>query len=488
VAEFWTNSADDTWTNSGDDFWIDNIAASTDVVPDGWLAYKGLGPWDFTEQYDVWGYLNNRRWTDEQSTPVNYSGNESNEPQIWTVEQDYVNRVGTEHHPCGHWHKRSGEAAPVLTDKANIWGITSLGGSVAPFGGIWAVYFDGSKLHYRGAYEPINKDINGLAFYEDQLITIAGNGSTAEIRTINKTTMELNQIFTPFNNYDIIQPTECKLLNGFSDKEIWYIDADGLLVQLNTHIKQSRSFWGTVVTGTDSNLYRSLRGVAGFRPIDQVGYTAFWEVVADNLTDGTVYSWSTAPFYTANAVGVHAQRDSNYIYISSWDSPYNNINVIDPGTFNPVSEIDSFKSRRMVILDSHLYTIAGLNISEIKKFRLPSGSGVPNLTYIDTSTSFDGYFGDIDKTSDYIIAGNIVYTTTSGLYKIDPNDLSIVDFTTGVECQRIATINDQFVVVGSNNSVSVYDVTDMSLVDTLALANDPNGFGQTEVIVENIYE
>ncbi len=44
-----------------------------------WKDDKDSGSWDFTEQPDKWGYLNNPRWTEDS---------ESNQ-----------------HDPCGHWHK-----------------------------------------------------------------------------------------------------------------------------------------------------------------------------------------------------------------------------------------------------------------------------------------------------------------------------------------------------------------------------------------------
>ena len=58
-----------------------------------WKDNKDLGPWDFTEQPDKWGYLNNPRWSSQQKAIDFCRG--LNLP------------IGSssEHVPCGHWHK-----------------------------------------------------------------------------------------------------------------------------------------------------------------------------------------------------------------------------------------------------------------------------------------------------------------------------------------------------------------------------------------------
>ena len=52
-------------------------------APQEWNEFRNLGPdaWNFTEQPDKWGYLNNPRWT---ASPAH----------------------DNQHLPCGHWHKR----------------------------------------------------------------------------------------------------------------------------------------------------------------------------------------------------------------------------------------------------------------------------------------------------------------------------------------------------------------------------------------------
>ncbi len=72
-----------------------------------WKDDKGLGPWDFEEQPDKWGYLNNPRWQLSSQKPESYSSSDIAEPQVWTPPDEVRRSNGEKHIPCGHWHKRS---------------------------------------------------------------------------------------------------------------------------------------------------------------------------------------------------------------------------------------------------------------------------------------------------------------------------------------------------------------------------------------------
>jgi len=68
-----------------------------------WKDDKDLGSWEFTEQPNKWGYLNNPRWSSQQDA-IDFSEAVGNP----------IDPTDT-HKPCGHWHKRSDEV-PVLSD------------------------------------------------------------------------------------------------------------------------------------------------------------------------------------------------------------------------------------------------------------------------------------------------------------------------------------------------------------------------------------
>lgn len=72
-----------------------------------WISdNKGAGAWDFQEQKNKWGYLNNPRWTDTPGPAVSYDGREDEEPQVWGMNLQRRDAGDSKHHiPCGHWHK-----------------------------------------------------------------------------------------------------------------------------------------------------------------------------------------------------------------------------------------------------------------------------------------------------------------------------------------------------------------------------------------------
>ena len=76
-----------------------------------WKDDKDLGAWSFEEQQNKWGYLNNPKWQTTPQTPVDYTGDESDEPQVWPMnvpklQNKYDNNDSTRHLTCGHWHKK----------------------------------------------------------------------------------------------------------------------------------------------------------------------------------------------------------------------------------------------------------------------------------------------------------------------------------------------------------------------------------------------
>ena len=72
-----------------------------------WKDNKGLGPWDFTEQSNKWGYLNNPLWSARQDSI------------------DFCEKVrvplgsSDQHKPCGHVHK--GPPKEIINLGPNWW-------------------------------------------------------------------------------------------------------------------------------------------------------------------------------------------------------------------------------------------------------------------------------------------------------------------------------------------------------------------------------
>lgn len=71
---------------------------------------KGQGPWDFTEQPDKFGYLNNHRWSNSPKGAADpISASEFCEEKGIALDPE------GQHIPCGHWHKN-----PTYTPSINL--------------------------------------------------------------------------------------------------------------------------------------------------------------------------------------------------------------------------------------------------------------------------------------------------------------------------------------------------------------------------------
>ncbi len=65
------------------------IYAVSPAINTGWMVNKGAcHEWieGFVEQPNKWGYLNNPNWVSTPSDPVNYTGNEDEEPVVWEMD------------------------------------------------------------------------------------------------------------------------------------------------------------------------------------------------------------------------------------------------------------------------------------------------------------------------------------------------------------------------------------------------------------------
>jgi hypothetical protein len=70
---------------------------------------KGTGPWDFIEQPDKFGYLNNERWSSQQDA-IDFC-------EAKGLSLDLPNQ----HLPCGHWHKGPIDEIPEISLGPNWW-------------------------------------------------------------------------------------------------------------------------------------------------------------------------------------------------------------------------------------------------------------------------------------------------------------------------------------------------------------------------------
>jgi len=83
-----------------------------------WKDDKDLGSWNFTEQGNKFGYLNNKRWSSQQDA------------------QEFCEDMGISldpthtHRPCGHWHKGSVSVPITVNIGSHFWNQGSIDLSV----------------------------------------------------------------------------------------------------------------------------------------------------------------------------------------------------------------------------------------------------------------------------------------------------------------------------------------------------------------------
>lgn len=448
------------------------------IILPGWMSYKGEGVWDFVEQPNKWGYLNNSRWTESPEAPVQYDQNPLEEPQIWEgyKSSKASDANGTNHVVCGHWHKFSPDifTSAEETIKANIYLINTFGAD------IYGVYFNGSNLTFIGTYEsPSEKDINGLDLYEGNLITIAGAGSNAEVRLVNtvpvNNTLNLIQSYTPFNAYDIRAPEGCNLTMGRTSTEYVYTGTAGELVVLDTHIKQARESYGTVVLGTDGNHYYNKRRNWGDEPITGI-WNVYWVAVGDN--EGTIIStFGDGDCHNAGGDDTYHIIVGDYLYIGVWASLFHELIKINLNTLTIVAanHINIYKR-----LTYYNHIICAID-HEAEIYFHNSG----DLSEKFSSISLAGYGGDVCVAGEYFIAVTI---SGGGLYKIETNTCTIVDSVTwvdiGISYFMCRSFNDQYVILGRTKGVAIFDIINMVLVDDYNSEYDVSGYDPQTAVVK----
>ena len=96
-----------------------------------WKNNKGSGPWDFEEQPDKWGYLNNPRWSSQADAIA------------FCEAKGLLLNSPDQHKPCGHWHKGVIEAPEEMINLGPNWWYQPSIDVRNNIVGVVAMYFDG---------------------------------------------------------------------------------------------------------------------------------------------------------------------------------------------------------------------------------------------------------------------------------------------------------------------------------------------------------
>ena len=323
--------------------------APDDIVipyPDWWGVTPG--PWDFTSQPDKWGYLNNPRWQVTarafvKGGPDDYSGRESEEPQIWEHPNgEYSKDEQGVHHQCGHWHLVTKTEAPTTavpeefihwyscptfilpspTTPGQIWHITTL--DDLPIDTFRIIEYVGQNYYWDTVYEYAHTDVesweqwqepDGSVYQRDGISVVALIGNDDDIAeshyyletwVFDGDTL-LNHTITPAGpTYPYGQ-----ILISNMDSRFCVIDnSGGIHVILTTYLGGSASSYDFISTDNGASFSPVYIGPAG---------TTFNSHYAGVFSDGTIYFGSRIKIHksTNNGASWTDFADLSGLFISS---------------------------------------------------------------------------------------------------------------------------------------------------------------------------
>ena len=471
------------------------VAPTTAPPPSGkWMSNKGAGPWDFIEQPNKWGYLNNPRWTIEPVDPISYDGREDEEPQIWSPNDIRTShpKLDRGHHPCGHWHK--GTIPLSIPIGINIYGLFQVGEH------IYGVYFDieSETLSLIAHYDSPSKDINGLVFYNDDLLTVAGNGSTAVLRVISSTPDSGHLPFisdtAPFNDYDIINSPKGGLTKNEDTGEFYYQEGNPIsrIVKISDSLgRDLRGYTGKVFLGTDGNLYGFNTDYSAwqviYHPVTGASWATLCGGITDNLSDVPLGTWGVGPTYSnKSSLQVHSIVYDGYLYALTTSSPNSFLRKYDLDTLVILDESSFINSAySLVAFEGYIYVSYGAFACAVNKYNATT------LTLIDTLALPNGVgASDIIASSKYLYKLNPPYTGDGYLWKIDPVTFTRIDYCNlgHHEFQKIALATDKYLVLGGGTTCAVVNLETMTLIDTITVGVVAHVYNTRDLIVKTIYE
>jgi hypothetical protein len=405
-----------------------------------WVAAnKGQGPWPFSPQPEKCGYVNNPRWT---ATPAS----------------EVI------HEPCGYWPK--GVASPHLP--ANLYGLTTTGGE------IWAAYYDGAALSWVGSYDsPIDAD--GLAFYNGNLITLAGVGATAVIREVTTApplSVAADHAVLLTEDFPIVNYSTTILYAP--DIEKYFViggSTHGRIVRLSkTLAREARGVNATVVTGTDGNLYLYDAGSASDnwnadrRPITGASWNTFWSPIADNVCDGPITAWGSGTIFTTYGFAPCATYHNGYLYIALGQSVGSTaIRKLDPSTLAIVAHTSgTITAGKIIGYGNRIYVAVGTTTARVKAYNASDLTEVADSGVLPYGRFVSGVGNaDMAVIDGRLIVTTVPYTDNSALYALDPTTLATLDVVPysvgsgGPNYQCLARIDDQTAVIAENNGVGI---------------------------------
>ena len=451
------------------------------VVPTVW-GMPIAGPWDFVEQPNKWGYLNNPRWTDEPGAPVSYNGNEEDEPQVWELPGDGFSAGDSiKHTPCGHWHKKSLKAA---TDIVSIFG-TYQGHVTDDF--VVALSFDlaSETLTYKGYYQSdpdVNLQAIDLHNESESVVVIEGINETAQLLLVSQHTVKRRPEDEPLlgitgridtlSQYDVTLTRESMIIHNASN---YYILTDAYrLLKLGLDLEEQLTGYTGLVSRSplDNALY-----VLSYIPIisdpwdspPDGGSNVFWEYIPDQQTDSFIYPWPQAFGYTARGF-VKMFMYRNELFVHGYASPFDESSKFNLDTLEMNSYHRSGNSGQTLAVQApYAYNVDGGIISWVM-YQMDLD------TYTPTGKSLPGLGDEVDAGAGMLYEGYFLCTHSGGIYSIDQILFDeFADEYVGADSKDaiIPLRNGYFATAGSDD-IYVYFINPdgtIRLVDSVALSN-----------------
>ena len=359
---------------------------------------KGAGPWDFIPQGEKCGYVNNPRWTANRASDI-------------------------DHEPCGYWPKQAQAGQPV-----NLYGITTSGN-----GAIWRIYYDRNSLAWRGSYEPPDKEIRGLQWFGNNLLTVAGEAGTAVLRQIDSTTMAKVADYSVLNSADWPASTdETNILYAPELNKYFVIGASshGRILRFSASLaREARGSWATVTVGTDGHLYLLKNDIGSWlasgRPVTGGSWSTYWVRIDDDIFDGPIIPWGTGSYIASASGGIPLKAffAHGYLYVMRAGTIFK----INPSTL----ETEAFGNfsgslSQATLFGSTIYVMTGTTNATVKSFR------TNNLSAIATSVTLPvgrAAIGGMTVNNGFLWVVTAPYVADSAFYRLDPVTLAILDYT-----------------------------------------------------------
>ena len=299
---------------------------------------KDQGPWEFTEQGDKRGYINNPRWVDEP------------------VHED-------QHLPCGYWPRAQVVSTALVCSQTPIddWLVTALH--------YRAIAYNSGRIYVLGS----STGQRGFTVYSDTGTLIYDKITTTQVYKLRGIDVDDSYVYIGYNR-NVLFPTIPNRIEKY-DK------SDGIYV---SYWKVGPSSSGSSPQGTmryGAHLY--VTSLYGLHKYSLPSGTLVWEVA--------VRGTGVGEFWTAYAV----DANSTHVYVADYSYAKVIKYLASDGSF--VSEHGTMipsSPRGLSILGEHVFMTAGSNIYvfdlDMSYICTASGTGTNRGPFCNDSTYFYG--------------------------------------------------------------------------------------------------